>query len=821
MITPSGGVSRESLFIQKAVLFISTVFILSLPFFISLPAGAATMDDYCAVPPFIASGGVPPNVLLTIDNSASMFDLTYADEGNYEKSCAIAAATPCTTTQDCPNWEVTGDRCIISNFTREPSYCYDQTFKSRVCSETDITSCTVDADCPAGETCVDNIYAGYFENKVCSVTTSVACEIDADCPKGGGETCVEALYTYTKCPGGDPCVEFEFDPDFPAEPAVSVCDRDYYLPNTLCLDFDEGGGEKALNGFWASGNFLNWLSSSKFDVQKKILTGGKFDTTSSELHAESRGCVGRRFIKEPNKADFVNYIDGGVNTNESLGVTFAVRGARHSINPTAPSPGGQTVIEIFEGDYEQELCQEAIDAFVALHDPASIRRAVEACLSFAPAGGTCTIATDGMGNPLPCSNNVECKDASGDNKDRCDEFGAGETVETKRKVVFQQSIQACWQYLRWLQGLGGNDIGVDEANTVLNQCNEIYPAGTCSDGFTSCNNDNDCTDPDTCNYGPDGILGGNPGLLCSRNYAGYCYDGTDPWPPDAWVGREYADEIECIREKHREFCGDLDIPPVIDPTDDASDATLFDNLPAILGDVAIETQLGEPILLTNADTPQGAEPLGVIQKFSRNIRFGAMTFNFQGSGSECVLDSKVDCPRVCRDHTDLPCVSAADCPDFLTGETCIDSGAVPDVNNYDGAKIIHYIGADGICSVNTGTACDEDIDCPDFLKTAGTPCDRDIECPGAGEKCNTTLINRIDGIRAETWTPFSEAMYNSIGYFARMDDHTTPPSFGISRGDVRINPPDFDLDKNPSQFICQSNNVLLITDGMPTTDLRG
>jgi len=58
------------------------------------------------------------------------------------------------------------------------------------------------------------------------------------------------------------------------------------------------GVPSKVNAFAARGNYLNWLTSSKLDVQKQILTGGKYDTSSGKFISESRGCVGRRFLKE-------------------------------------------------------------------------------------------------------------------------------------------------------------------------------------------------------------------------------------------------------------------------------------------------------------------------------------------------------------------------------------------------------------------------------------------------------------------------------------------------------------------------------------------
>ena len=86
--------------------------IYSVVFFSFFLAGAAlrteaAMSDYCVKPPFIV-GSVKPNLLFMLDNSASMYDLIYIDNGS---------TTP----------------------LRNPSYCYDQTFKST------------------------NSYAGYFD----------------------------------------------------------------------------------------------------------------------------------------------------------------------------------------------------------------------------------------------------------------------------------------------------------------------------------------------------------------------------------------------------------------------------------------------------------------------------------------------------------------------------------------------------------------------------------------------------------------------------------------------------------------------------------
>ena len=68
--------------------------------------------------------------------------------------------------------------------------------------------------------------------------------------------------------------------------------------STLCIAINEAVSPKTVTAFVASGNFLNWAAASKLDVQKKILTGGKYDAATGRLVMESRGCLGRRFVKK-------------------------------------------------------------------------------------------------------------------------------------------------------------------------------------------------------------------------------------------------------------------------------------------------------------------------------------------------------------------------------------------------------------------------------------------------------------------------------------------------------------------------------------------
>ncbi|HAK61011.1 MAG TPA: hypothetical protein DCO77_11610, partial [Nitrospiraceae bacterium] len=411
-------------------------------FFMMLPAlsfGAA-MSDYCIKPPLIGAT-INPNLLMLIDNSASMYDLTYIDEGKFTGTCSGSGAAPCSDAAPCPP----GETCTVSKtFTREPYYCYDQTYQSA------------------------NTYMGYFESteKVLEVIYDVYYEYDF------------TNNYFVKYTGAFP---------------PAVCTKE--ITDTLCVICSDGTctTKDSVTSFTAKGNYLNWLTSSKFDVQKQILTGGKYDDTNDHLIAESRGCVGRGFVKEALNADFVNYAAPETNnTNTSVGISFTVEGPPDPYNHASPSEGGQTFINIYEGDYDQGKCQNAIDLIEADAVHSQIRTAVEECL--------------------------ELGDFS--NKD----------IETKQKVVFQQTIQECWQYNKMA---APKTVGNDAINTVKNQCPGVYDGipGHCSDTQSqSCTTNADCVSlGETCHVGPTIIYAGNPAYLCSSLYAGACND-NDPQP---------------------------------------------------------------------------------------------------------------------------------------------------------------------------------------------------------------------------------------------------------------------------------------------------
>ena len=234
--------------------------------------------SYCSngvkIPAFLASG-VAPNLLLMIDNSASMYDLAYI--GNQ-------------------------------------GTCYDDTYSS------------------------NDQYVGYFDSST--------------------------WYAY----------------DLTAKKFATVLDADatsqcgtstYKATGQVCVSISNN----SVTRFLAKGNFLNWAASSKLDIEKKILTGGKYDSSSSALIMESRGCLGRRYVKKTaltNSSGNTYYLTLGVRPPESAE-------KENSLDDT-------TRIDIFEittTGFDNSPCQTAINE---LQQPSpnqgTLKSSTEDCMGY-------------------------------------------------------------------------------------------------------------------------------------------------------------------------------------------------------------------------------------------------------------------------------------------------------------------------------------------------------------------------------------------------------------------------------------------------------
>jgi type IV pilus assembly protein PilY1 len=642
--TGSGRHGNEKMKTRRALLSVAMVFAL-----MAVPGQvlAATADDYCIIPSFMKVIQ-PPNLLLMIDNSSSMYDIAYADEGQKDAAGAI---------------------------TRQPYYCYDQTYKS-------------------GTT-----YAGYFDN---------------------------ADY-----------YEYDFDNDYfykiETFPLAPACGK--YVANTLCVDFDTATPAQ-VDKFAAKGNYLNWLSASKFDIEKEVLTGGKYDGPSQSLIAESRGCIGQPFIKEALTQDFENFSsETNPNNVRKLGVVFAVKGPPDSVNPSAPSRGGQTFIEIYDGTYNNEACQNAVDLYLASATTSQpvVSDAIAQCINYTTSNSSycqldntiscttdanCIVVNDGVlgacrnKDTISCYYDTDCFQGNS-YKGPCDGESVAGTVnkgpcinpthsaEVKTKIAYSETIQSCWSYLR----NGNLTTGDFNRLTTGGKCNDVYAgAGVCSaDTSKACTVDTDCSASGwgTCTKGPSAILPGNPAQVCSSEYLGAYYTGSSPAWSNTWANND-AGMIDAVRR----FCN-ASQPTVIDPTDSAATSVNYETVPAILGGIGLEGQLGTNRGKMTAKVRVPAEPEGIVQQFSNRIRIGAMKFNFSGSASEVppASGATIIAPKVCSNDPTRLCILDVDCG---ANNTCDPTTA--GTTNLDGGRIIHAIGK-GLCATMTVNACTVDGDC--------------------------------------------------------------------------------------------------------------
>ena len=412
------------------------------------------MSDYISTPPFLSGGGVDPNLLLIIDNSASMYDLAYVDD---------------------------------------QGYCYDDTYDSA------------------------SIYVGNFEPG--------------------------SWYNYN-------LVAEKFDVKTAVE-AATICGSATYTNTDVCI----ASNSSSVSVFAAKGNFLNWVAASKLDVEKKILTGGKYDSTNNRLVMESRGCIDKRFVKK------VPLTDSGSNTYY---MTLAARPPAASEKANASD--NTTRIEIFEvtdTGFFNDACQSAIEEFnSASPNQGQIKQDIEDCMNY-----------------------------SSKDKALADSMSA-----------FNHSIHNCWyasKHGTWPPGAG-------PTQSVKNDCEKIYENVAPAD-IGSENRGYVCY----------GVFDGTPDL--TDGYVGRCWDpGQAVWQgnkfnPDGWTSDA------CIEQALQDFCGYVEIPEVVDPSDQADVTGEFWNIPAILIDTGVIAQLGDPLLVANAYIAQSTTPTGLLQEFDADL----------------------------------------------------------------------------------------------------------------------------------------------------------------------------------------------------------
>lgn len=667
----------------------------------------AAMSAYSSIPPFLTVA-VEPNLLLMIDNSASMYDLAYVND---------------------------------------QKYCYDDSYD------------------PA------STYAGYCES--------------------------ETYYKYDETDG-----QFEPTTQAAAEAFVTGATGTKYANTDVGIAIDETATPNVVTAFAAKGNYLNWAMASKLDIEKEILTGGKYEAAGTygapngRLVMESRGCLDRRFLKQVAVMDAGSntfYLALGVGSPQeerfppwTVGTTYQVGDIVTDFGDlyratavTGPSTGAG-VADDTGATWEAYTLTRWTDG---ASYPANSIVSDNGKMYITATGGTASgtgvaddagitdwveynvtqieifpVTTTGFDNS-GCQLAVEELGKTSPNQgllmsyiNSCMGYvsGGGPSEEADSIGAFNHAIHNCWYEVKngeWPPGAGPE-------TSIKYDCEHLYTIwGTDPWDITTDNQGYVCfgvydSDSGTSGLQPLGYVGrcwkpGTGYFQCTKTNpnTGECqkwvWVGSGGTP--AWDAAGYADVDTCIQAALMDYCGMIEIPEVVDPTDQAGETGEFWNIPAVLIDSGVIAQIGVPLVSFKGYIEQSTAPTGIIQEFAEDLRLGVMNFNNDGTNA-------TECSALNPDPTHIvyPCTYR------------------------DGGQITAYLDK----------------------STSHT----------------NTVVAAINDIKASSWTPIAEAMYNAIGYFTQDTDR-------------RLNTADWDSTQpDPVTVWCQSNNVLIITDGSSTAD---
>jgi type IV pilus assembly protein PilY1 len=625
-------------------------------------ASSDVCSDGVASPPFVAQG-LDANLLMIIDNSGSMFDLAY-----------------------------------VPDTAAEQGYCYDDSY--------DITK----------------TYTGYFESDTVQwyIYNPLTEQFEED--------------TYTN-------VKTQFNAAGGTIYRGGLGDGNRYVRIVL----DESVNPKQVLFFAATGNYLNWAAASKFDVEKKVLTGGKYDSGQQQLVMESRGCMDKTFIKK-------TQIIKGLDTTVDYYITLGIISASDNL----------TRIEIYDitlTGFQAADCQAAIDEFSdptggslgtvkayttncmdplgtgVLASQTAFNHILQECWYFnangdwQPGAGTvvslksdCQAVYNVQGNPpsLPQPDETYylakyAPDVQSPTDVCYGKHGTSEGYVGRCWESFYSTSYTCMDRVC----NPATDAPVGDSTSPTQPAAEVCAADINKwiycDGNYSASNQKCVGTPGNWEIRQDCVGGGGTGSVITS------IDWTDDTNGTYIESGNFTDADDCVDQSLKKWCANLDDPGIVDPTDAMSSGGTTYNVPAIMMDSALESQMGDPLLSMKGLIEKTATPVGLLHEYQGQIRMGAMAFN-DGPVSEC---APVEQPPGSGRYV----ANLYDC--LVDKGLSITATSIPDQAQRNGAHIISYI--------------------------------------GKGSSHTAQLVDAINDIEATTWTPTAEAYYNAIGYYTQND----------------------------------------------------
>ncbi len=746
-------IEGETMNVYKKIVPSMAIMVVALMAFLSTPCRVASGDSCAsgvAIPPFLSTD-VMPNMLIMIDNSASMYDLAYVAETSPSFSAwanGVAYLTGDVVSDGGDLYEATSDGTSNgtgvaddtgvswTSYTFTTSGCYDESYQSA------------------------EAYAGYFES---------------------GE-----WYAYSFSDE-----EFQQKTSTEADTAKASAT---YIADEVLITID---ATPSVTSFFAKGNLLNWAAMSKLDVEKKILTGGKYDAADGVIVMESRGCLNRRMIKKvpvedsggstfyltlgimpPTETTFDPWEDSTLYT---AGDVVSELGVLYQTAAGGTSSGTGVYDDTGVTDWTAYTLTRWTNGTVypagsIVTDPANLNTLDEGTLYITEAGGTASgsgvkddsgitdwktyntthieifnVTANGFDNSA-CQSAVDELAKENPNQGQLKSYiqdcmgyteGVNKGDVSNYMASFNHAIHNCW----YMAKKGDWPPGAGPVQAIKPACEALYDAGIEPWDITT----------DSKGYVCYGVYDVDP--LLRDGYVGRCWvpaGGTKTclktnasgkctkWDITGYTSATWESD-ECIEAALQDYCGMVEIPEVIDPTDQAGETGEFWNLPAVLIDSGVVGQIGNPLAVIKGRIEVSAAPEGMLEDFADEIRMGVMVFNDNGAKAECASPDP---------HILYECFA----------------------ENRDGGKVV--------VPIDEGTA------------------------------HTTTLISEINEIKANAWTPMAEAVYTAMKYYTQDSTDLLNSAVAGYAAD-----PDFPL-TDPEIDPCQAHNILIITEGASTADLN-
>jgi type IV pilus assembly protein PilY1 len=657
----------------------------------------------------------------------------------------------------------------------------------------------------------------------------------------------------------------------------------YTLTNNLCISLDVNKNPDQVSAFAARGNFLNWAMASKFDVEKKILTGGRYDPKDDLMMTEHRGCSGSRMVKQ-------------IKMDGDKFLSLSVRGSRYQDDFSYEDRVDSTddtarleVLAITESGYTMsDDCQAALVKIMSKDgDLNGTQNQIEKCVdSFNTSSNELTDMRPALNHSLQAcwQERYDVGDAKVTSIiGTCKALYTGESFRSFKPSraytpselrpkdggpyicygIYDPNIDAAnrvgYMGRVWVDGGGGS-------TTVMKYCNPKHADGECS-GDNCCWKAGPIAENDCLDYrnNADGyvekcteISGGGTETCGPQEANGEC-SGVDC----CWGGNEEDPNQDCITYKNNpaglvEECtktkgkGTEKLPYTCSTWEvkeicvtDGAKCTEW-KIQGRWSDNSSDCEFGvnDPVAIGTTSSAEGTweSDAGIsqaIKDYCDTLKIPEVVDPSNAAGK---TEETGGMPGLLRDSELMAFVGGGDPLATMKGYISEDTrpeGILQSVAGdlRLGGMAFHSVGAATECALAaTDTTSKIDKYCPLDnmdgaellvpLKDGELVTEENDSTYASGKRRHVDdLAQAINDIRATSWTPLAEAMYGALGYYTQNDEFCLNFDANGTCLDWCLETNDQGIctdpaDDDPVQYWCQDNHILLITEGESTADIN-